>query len=61
MEGRLTVEEGDVWDMVRLFKAGSPWDRGGGALKPGRAVAAFGAVKYRLDRINSARRSRSRM
>ncbi len=57
MAGRLIVEEGDVWDMVRLFKASNAWERGGG-LKATGAARAFGAVKYRLDRYNSARRSR---
>jgi cyclopropane-fatty-acyl-phospholipid synthase len=57
MAGRLLIDEGDVWDLVRLFKASNAWERGGG-LKAGPASRAVGAVKYRLDRYNSARRSR---
>jgi cyclopropane-fatty-acyl-phospholipid synthase len=57
MAGRLVIEQGDVWDMVRLFKASNPFERGGG-LKASGAQRALGAVKYRLDRYNSARRSR---
>ena len=58
MEGRLLVEEGEVWDLVRLIKAGDAWERRRGTLKASPARRAFGAVKFRLDRINSARRSR---
>ena len=57
MAGRLVIEQGDVWDMVRLFKASNPYERGGG-LKASGVSRALGAVKYRLDRYNSARRSR---
>ena len=57
MAGRLLVEQGDIWDMVRLFKASNAWEHGGG-LNAGGVSRAVGAVKYRLDRFNSARRSR---
>jgi cyclopropane-fatty-acyl-phospholipid synthase len=58
MEGRLLVEEGEVWDLVRMLKASNAWEGGGVALKPGRARKALGAIRYRLDRINHERRSR---
>jgi cyclopropane-fatty-acyl-phospholipid synthase len=58
MEGRLLVEEGEIWDLVRLVKAGSAWERGRSSLKTGGTRRAFEAVRYRLDRYNSARRSR---
>jgi cyclopropane-fatty-acyl-phospholipid synthase len=58
MEGRLLVEEGEVWDLVRMLKASNAWEGGSVALKPGRARKALGAIRYRLDRINHERRSR---
>ena len=58
MEGRLLVEEGEVWDLVRLLKGGNAWEQGRNELKTGRARRAFEGVKYRLDRYNSARRSK---
>ncbi len=57
MAGRLLIEEGEVWDLIRLFKASNAWERGG-APKGSAASRALGAVRYRLDRYNSARRSR---
>lgn len=57
MAGRLLVEQGEVWDLVRLMKASNPWERGGGALKGG-AGRALGRVRRRLDRFNWRTRSR---
>ncbi|TPG20854.1 class I SAM-dependent methyltransferase [Sphingomonas koreensis] len=57
MDGRLVVEEGDVYDLVRLFKTNSPYG-GGNNLDPVLPLRALGSVKHRLDRINMARRSK---
>ncbi|WP_375427263.1 class I SAM-dependent methyltransferase [uncultured Sphingomonas sp.] len=58
MDGRLLIDEGEVWDLVRLIKGGNAWEHGRNQLKGGRTTRAVDAVRYRLDRYNSARRSR---
>jgi cyclopropane-fatty-acyl-phospholipid synthase len=58
MDGRVTVEDGDIYDLIRLAKANSSYGRGGGVLDGNLAVRAIGAVKHRVDRINMARRSK---
>ena len=57
MAGRLLVEQGEVWDLVRLIKASNAWERDGSALKsgPGRALSN---VRRRFDRFNWQQRSR---
>ncbi|QNE31961.1 class I SAM-dependent methyltransferase [Sphingomonas sp. NBWT7] len=58
MDGRLIIEQGDVRDLVELLKRNSRWEGGERNLKPSAATRAFGAVRYRLDRINMERRSK---
>lgn len=58
MDGRVTVEQGDIYDLIRLAKANAPYGRGEGVLDGNLAVRAVGAVKHRVDRINMARRSK---
>ncbi len=59
MDGRLVIEEGDIRDLVDLFRANAPWegtdDRGGGLKVLGKGV---GGLVSRIDRFNSARRAR---
>ncbi|PAX07591.1 SAM-dependent methyltransferase [Sphingomonas lenta] len=55
--GRLAVDEGEVWDLVRMLKASNAWEAGGGALKSG-AGRALARARYRVDRFNWRRRSR---
>ena len=58
MDGRVTVEQGDIYDVIRLAKANSPYG-GGSDFLDGSAIArGIGAVKHRIDRINMARRSK---
>ena len=58
MDGRVTVEQGDIYDVIRLAKANSPYG-GGNDFLDGSAIArGIGAVKHRVDRINMARRSK---
>src|SRR5579875_1369278 len=58
MDGRVTIEQGDIYDLVRLAKANAPYGRSEGMLDGNVAVRAIGAVKHRVDRINMARRSK---
>ena len=58
MDGRLTVEEGDILALTDLMTRNSVWESGVGSLRPSRLSRAVGAVKYRLDRVNAERRSR---
>jgi cyclopropane-fatty-acyl-phospholipid synthase len=58
MEGRLLVEQGEVWDLVRLLKASNAWETKSAMLRPGLGRKALGALRYRLDRVNHRRRSR---
>jgi cyclopropane-fatty-acyl-phospholipid synthase len=57
MDGRITVEEGDIYDLVQLAKANAPYGSES-VLDAHAALRAVGAVKHRLDRINMARRSK---
>jgi len=58
MDGRVTVEEGDIYDVIRLAKANSPYG-GGSDFLDGSAIArGVGAIKHRIDRVNMARRSK---
>ena len=58
MDGRLTIEQGDILGLLALAKASNPWEAGTGALKPRPLKNAVDAVRFRLDRINMARRSK---
>ena len=58
MDGRMTVEEGDIMALTDLMKRNSVWESGNSSLKPSTLSRTVGAVKYRLDRVNAERRSR---
>jgi cyclopropane-fatty-acyl-phospholipid synthase len=58
MDGRVTVEQGDVYDLIRLAKANAPYGRSQSLLDGSMTVRALGAVKHRIDRVNMARRSK---
>jgi cyclopropane-fatty-acyl-phospholipid synthase len=58
MDGRLLIEQGDVWDLVHLLKGNDPWERRAGRLAPALPLRALAAVKRRVDRINRERQSR---
>ena len=58
MDKRLTIEVGDVLDLVTLMTANDRWEAGQNGLAPSMAARAVNAVKYRLDRRNMARASR---
>ncbi len=58
MDGRLTVEGGDVLPLVELLKANNRWETGKSVLKPSPGRKAFDAVRFRIDRINAERRAK---
>lgn len=58
MDGRLVIERGDILALLRLVTANNKWEDATGNLMPGAFKRAFDGVRFRLDRINMARRSR---
>lgn len=58
MDGRLIVEQGDVLDLVRLIRAGLPFETGGRLEPPALWRRALAGLAGRVDRMNWARRAR---
>lgn len=58
MDGRLIVEDGDILDLIRLIRAGQPFERGGELRPPNPFRRAAQDLRGRLDRLNWARRSK---
>ena len=58
MDGRLVIERGDILALLRLVTANNKWEDATGNLTPGAFKRAFDSVRFRLDRINMARRSK---
>lgn len=58
MDGRLTVEQGDVLDLISLLRRNNRWEDGRGIEDRGRARRALQRTKGRLDRINWQRKSK---
>lgn len=58
MDGRLVIERGDILALLRLVTANNKWEDATGNLTPGGFKRAFDNVRFRLDRVNMARRSK---
>lgn len=58
MDGRLSVEDGDLLDFVTLFAANNRWEDGRATLSASVPRRMVDAVAHRLGRINMARRSK---
>ncbi len=58
MDGRLVIETGDILALLRLVTANNRWEDKTGNLDIGPFKRAFDNVRFRLDRINMARRSK---
>jgi cyclopropane-fatty-acyl-phospholipid synthase len=58
MDGRLVIETGDILALLRLVTANNRWEDKTGNLDIGPVKRAFDNVRFRLDRINMARRSK---
>ncbi|URW75701.1 cyclopropane-fatty-acyl-phospholipid synthase family protein [Sphingomonas donggukensis] len=58
MDGRLTIERGDILALLSLAAAGNMWERGSPALNATALARAWSALRFRFDRVNMARRSK---
>ncbi|RYD63674.1 MAG: class I SAM-dependent methyltransferase, partial [Sphingomonadales bacterium] len=58
MDGRLVIETGDILALLRLVTANNRWEDKTGNLDIGPLKRTFDNVRFRLDRINMARRSK---
>lgn len=58
MDGSLVIEQGDILALLNLFTANNKWEAGVSNLNPGLLKRSFDNVRFRLDRINMARRSK---
>ncbi|MGK6354534.1 class I SAM-dependent methyltransferase [Sphingomonas sp. DT-207] len=58
MDGRLELEQGDIFDLLNLVTANNRWEEGTGTLNPTPLRRAVEAVTHRIGRYNMARRSK---
>ncbi|WP_448502742.1 class I SAM-dependent methyltransferase [Sphingomonas sp.] len=58
MDGRLAIERGDIRDFLALATANNRWEEGRGSLDASRLRRAIDNVRFRIDRVNMARRAR---
>jgi cyclopropane-fatty-acyl-phospholipid synthase len=57
LDGKLTIEQGDIRDLLFLMTANNRWEEGGN-LVPGPLRRAVDTVKHRIGRINMRRASK---
>jgi cyclopropane-fatty-acyl-phospholipid synthase len=57
MDGRLSIDRGDIRGLISLLKGNSPWEKGDG-LKPSAPIRLLEQIMHRIDRINMKRRSK---
>ncbi len=58
IDGSLVIEQGDILGLLNLFTANNKWEDATGNLNAGLLRRGFDNVRFRLDRINMARRSK---
>ncbi|HWK36847.1 cyclopropane-fatty-acyl-phospholipid synthase family protein [Sphingomonas sp.] len=58
MDGSMTIEQGDILGLLSLATASNPWETGSSALDGSLFTRALAAARFRIDRINMARRSK---
>jgi cyclopropane-fatty-acyl-phospholipid synthase len=58
MNGTMVIERGDILGLLHLITVNNRWEEATGNLNPNPAKRALDAVRFRLDRINMARRSK---
>ncbi|MHA6721490.1 class I SAM-dependent methyltransferase [Sphingomonas sp. RS2018] len=58
MDGLLEIDSGDILGLLMLATAGNRWEEGSPALNASPLAAALSALRFRLDRVNMARRSK---
>ncbi|GAA4774573.1 cyclopropane-fatty-acyl-phospholipid synthase [Stakelama sediminis] len=59
MDGTLTIEQGDVRDMLSLFMANDRWENGKSKLDANLAHRILNKVKHRIDSHNAARTAKN--
>jgi cyclopropane-fatty-acyl-phospholipid synthase len=58
IDGKLTIEQGDILDLLTLMTANNKWEEGSAYLEPGPLRRALDGVVHRLGRFNMERRSK---
>lgn len=58
MDGRMVIERGDILALLNLLTANNRWEDATGNLNAGSLKHGLDNVRFRLDRINMARRSK---
>ncbi|PKP91108.1 MAG: SAM-dependent methyltransferase [Alphaproteobacteria bacterium HGW-Alphaproteobacteria-16] len=58
MDGTLVIEKGDILALLHLVTVNNMWEDATGNLNPGPLKRSIDNVRFRLDRINMARRSK---
>ena len=58
MDGGLTVEGGDIRDLLMLMTANNPWEENERRLRPGAFRRALDGALHRIGRINMRRRAK---
>ncbi len=59
MDGRLTIERGDVMDMVDLFTRNAPWEAGARYTRPHALKKIANRIAFHGEQVNNAVRSRA--
>lgn len=59
MDGRLTLEQGDIMELIQLLRANRKWERGGRLKEPGPVKRIKDKLAGRLDGLNNQRRSKA--
>lgn len=59
MDGRFSVEGGDILDFITFVRANNPWERGKKIEQKGIVRKAFSGISGRLDRVNQRRSSKA--
>jgi len=58
MDGRLTIEQGDILDLLMLMTGNNRWEDATAALDPKPLARLFNTVKHRIGRYNMARQAK---
>jgi len=58
MDGRLTIEGGDIMDFIQVARGNKPWEAGKPATKPGPAKRAVKGIARRVAQANDRRASK---
>lgn len=59
MDGRATIEGGDIMDFIAFVRGNGPWESGSDLRPPSRRKLAFKAVTHRIAQANDRRASKT--